>query len=225
MYPASTVARLVGITAPRVRRWLQGYEYTYSAGPKTIARRQDPVVRRTGSADSQYASFLDLVDLLFVKRFLDRGLSLQKIRRALDEAHTLLGGHHFAHRHFFTDGKEIYMEVKSKPAGADALLELLSGGQWVIAPVIKALSHQIDFDQPTGFAERWYPLETSKRVVVDPRVSFGQPSVAGKNVTTSNVYDFYLAEDRNVDRVCSWMSVDRLEVVDVVTFEERLAAA
>jgi hypothetical protein len=46
MYSPAMASRLVGLEPSRVRRWLQGYEYTY-----------------------QHASFVDLIDLLFVKKF------------------------------------------------------------------------------------------------------------------------------------------------------------
>jgi len=85
-YPAAEAGRLVGLAAGRVRRWLKGYGYNYGDS----LRHQPPVVQRNEPTGS-YASFLDLVDLLFVKRFLDHGVSLQRVRRALDEAREILG--------------------------------------------------------------------------------------------------------------------------------------
>ena len=71
MYSQAMASRLVGLGSSRVRRWLHGYEYTYA--PKTSAaknrRRQSPLVRRRGALGSKYASFVDLIDLLFVKKF------------------------------------------------------------------------------------------------------------------------------------------------------------
>ncbi|MFX0202053.1 MAG: hypothetical protein ACFFCW_38570 [Candidatus Hodarchaeota archaeon] len=224
MYSAATVGRLVGLTSGRVRRWLQGYEYTYSVGRVREMRKghKEPVIRRTEATVSIYASFLDLIDLLFVKRFLEHGLSLQKVRRALREAEELLGDYHFARRSFFTDGENIYLQVRDN---ADALLELMSGGQWAIATIIKQLAHQIDFDEPTGFAERWYPLGQGGLVVLDPKIAFGQPTLIGRGITTSNIYDFFLGEGEEVGHVCSWMNLKRQEVEAAVTFERQLAAA
>ena len=224
MYSAANVGRLVGLSAGRVHRWLRGYEYTYLAGPVGEMRtgHKEPVIRRAEVTVSSYASFLDLIDLLFVRKFLDYGVSLQRIRKAFREAEELLGGYHFAQRSFFTDGKNIYLQVKDD---ADALLELLSGGQWVIAPIIKQLAHQIDFDEPTGFARRWYPLGPKGLIVLDPRISFGQPTLVGRGVVTANVYDFFLGEREKVEPVCSWMNLNRREVQAAVTFERQLAAA
>jgi uncharacterized protein (DUF433 family) len=224
MYSVSSVSRLVGMTPGRVRRWLQGYEFSYSVREESVYRKQKPVVHRKGAADSAFASFLDLIDLLFVKGFLDHGLSLQKTRLALDEAESILGGHHFAQRDFFTDGHKIYLQVKQSNS-ADALLELLSGGQWVIAPIIKDLAKHIKFSRPSGFAERWYPLGVDKHVVVDPSICFGQPSVSGKQTATSNIYDFYLAENSDINRVCSWLELSREEANDAIDFEQYLLAA
>ena len=66
-----------------------------------------------------------------------------------------LGTSHFARRLFFTDGANVYLEVRERGA---AILELLSGGQWVIAPVIRQLATKIDFGSPEGMAHRWFPL-------------------------------------------------------------------
>ncbi len=222
MYSASTVSKLIGLSVTRVRRWLMGYEYTYPVGsdfgfPK---RHKEPVISR--KADSSCASFYDLIDLLFVKRFLEHGVSLQKVRKALKEAEELIGGHHFAQRIFFTDGRNIYFRVRND---ADALLELLSGGQWVIAPIIKQLASQIDFDQPTGVAQRWYPLGPRGLIVLDPRISFGKPTLRGRGVATANVYDLFLGENKSIDRVCSWMNLKSREVEAAVKFEGLLAAA
>jgi uncharacterized protein (DUF433 family) len=222
-YTAAEAARLVGLRPERIRRWLLGYEYRYHPTNGSIDRRirQAPIVRRGGD-DAPYATFLDLIDLLFVKKFLDHGISLQKLRRALAEADALIGAHHFAQRSFFTDGRNIYLQVKNR---ADALVELLSGGQWVIAPVIKQLAMEIQFNDGTGFAEQWYPLGPTSRVVVDPRIAFGAPIIVDRGVETANVFDLYLAERKRVDVVCEWMDLKTSEVEDAVRFEEQLLAA
>ena len=74
------------------------------------------------------------------------GVSIQKLRRALAEAAEILGTDHFARRSFFTDGKCIYLEVKER---GDAILQLLSHGQWVIPEVIKKLGRHVEFGDIT----------------------------------------------------------------------------
>lgn len=225
MYSPAMASRLVGLDPSRVRRWLQGYEYTYA--PKTGAtkgrRRQSPLVHRRGALGSQYASFLDLIDLLFVKKFVEHGISVQRLRKALEEAVDLTGDHHFAQRRFWTDGRKIFLQIKDQPA--EALLELLSGGQWVIAPIIKQVAHQIEFDAVTGVSTRWFPLGKDKSVVVDPSVAFGAPTIAGRGVQTANVFDLYEGEGRSIGRVSAWLDLPTAVVQHAVEFEQALAAA
>jgi uncharacterized protein (DUF433 family) len=217
LYPAAEAGRFVGLGAGRVRRWLEGYNYQYLAQ----LRHQRPVIRRGNRPSTTYASFLDLVDLLFVKRFLDHGVSLQRARKALDEAARILGTDHFARQSFFTDGRSIYLQVKDE---GDAILQLLSGGQWVIAEIILQLADHIEFDPSTELALRWYPMGAEHLVVLDPLVLFGRPGIAGRGVATANVYDLFVAERRSTRRVCSWMGLAQEEVEAAVEFEERLAA-
>ena len=217
MYAAAEAGRLVRLSSVRVRRWLQGYDYTYDLEK----RHKRPVIRRRGTEGTSYASFLDLVDLLFVKRFLDYGFSLQKVRKALDEAARILDTDHFARRSFFIDSKNIYLKVKKE---GDSILQLLSGGQWVIASIIRQLAHQIDFDASSGLACRWYPMEPKRHIVLDPLISFGRPIIAKKGIATSNIYDLFIAEKRKVHRVCSWMNVVQEEVEAAVNFEKMLAS-
>ena len=224
-YSPTLAARLVGLRPERVRRWLRGYEYDYARPTRAaqrVRRRQKPLVRSRSQGDSSFASFLDLIDLLFVKSFVEHGISIQKLRRALTEAEELLGDRHFARRRFWTDGRNIYVEVRER---SDALLQLLANGQWAIAPIIQEIAHSIDFQRESGFAERWYPLGRQEPVVIDPLVAFGAPAIAGKGLETANVYDLYRAERERVDSVCSWMDLDPNEVTAAVRFEQTLQAA
>lgn len=217
-YPAE-VSRLVKISTPRVHRWLIGYEYDYAS--ERI--KQPPVVKRKWDDNDHrnYASFYDLVDLLFVKHFLKYGISLQKLRKAFKEAEDIIGTPHFVHQNFFTDGKKICLKVKDT---GGAILELLSNGQWVISEIIAQLAHQVDFDSATKFACRWFPPEGDHLVVLDPWISFGRPAIFKKGVMTENIYGFYIAEGKKEQSVCNWMGLERKEVLAAVKFEEHLAS-
>src|SRR4030042_4021266 len=137
MYPPSMAGRLVGLPYYTAYRWLRGYKFSYEVqkGEKTKKTHQRPVIK---GKDSRYATFLELIDLLFVKNFLKQpNISLQKIRQALIEIEKILGDSHFARKKFFSDGKNIYMEIKDRQGEGKNIMQLLSGGQWVIAPVIE----------------------------------------------------------------------------------------
>lgn len=225
-YSLAEASRLVSLRTGRVRRWLQGYTYQYEshAAHGTLLRRQGPIVKRAGTAESPFASFLDLVDLLFVKGFLDRHISLQRLRKALSEADEILGAHHFAQKRFFTDGRAIFLEIRQE-GEAPALLELLTKGQWVIAPLILQLAEQIDFGHVSGFAERWFPTGRAGHIVLDPRIAFGAPAIRDRGIKTANIFDLYQAEKESVRAVCRWMDLTETQVKAAVDFETQLQAS
>ena len=90
--------------------------------------------------------------------------------------------------------------------------------------MINELAHQIDFDEVTDLARRWYPMGPEGLVVLDPLISFGRPAIVGKGITTGNIFDFFLAEERKERPVCRWMALSPLEVNAAVRFEEQFAA-
>ncbi len=224
IYNPAYVSQLIDLSTGRIKRWLQGYAFTYQSGSsgEKVMSYKAPVIGRDDSNLPNYASFLDLIDLLFVKQFLAKGLSLQKIRKALIEVQSLLGGYHFAQRLFFSDGKNIYLQIKND---SESLIELLSGGHWVISEFIKELAHQIEFDEPTGFATKWYPLGKNGLVVLDPKISFGRPIIVGKNISTDNIFNCYLGENENISKVCNWLNLNQEQVNAAIKFEIGLKAA
>jgi uncharacterized protein (DUF433 family)/DNA-binding transcriptional MerR regulator len=222
MYSPTMASRLVGLRPERVRRWLRGYEFPVGKGNHRLTKRQKPVVHRKKTAGQAYASFLDLVDLLFVKRFLEEGFSLQKLRAALNEAEEVFEGRRFAHRDFWTDGSRIYLRIKDHPGD---LLELLSGGQWAIRDIILRFATQIDFAKGSGLAERWYPMGKNHPVVLDPQIAFGAPTVVDRGTQTDNIYDFFVAEREDIARTRDWFDLTAKEVRSAVEFERHLVAA
>ena len=214
-YTFAEVGRLVGISKRKVRRWCRGSAYPWSS--------LEPVVIGTNRVTSKYSrthlSFLELVDLLFVKCFVDEGVSLQDMRQALNEARRILGTNHFARGTLFA-GRE---EISRRPNGQVAnILQLLSDSRWMIAPVALKLAGQIDFGGPDESASRWYPLGREQPVVIDPAVAFGSPRVDGRGTTTAVVYDFYLAEGNSFEAVQKWWEMTAEEARAAVRFEEWL---
>lgn len=222
-YSLPEVARLLHIKAARIRNWVTGYDYKYDRKDgKTVSGRQKSILRGAKSTETPYASFLDLIDLHFVKEFLEKGYSLQKVRKCLDEAGKLLGTTHFAHHKFFTDGKTIALELKDE---GKPIMELDTGGQLVIREVTRQLNDCVDFDDVTEFVSRWYPRSKSGLVVLDPLISFGRPCIAQKGVSTASVYDLYVGEDEKTDPVCDWFNLSRNQVMAAVNFEKGLMKA
>ncbi|TET32921.1 MAG: hypothetical protein E3J72_18505 [Planctomycetota bacterium] len=228
IYTASMAGRLVGLSADRTRRWLKGYEKVYKSGPTGKKKKlsKSPVIKRGRTNELYYASFLDLIEMLFIKEFINFGFSLQKLRNAIKEAMQRYGGHHpFAQRRFFTDGRKIYTENKNN-SSVPALLELLSGGQNVFKTVIKPyLAAQVVFERPSIYPKRWFPTWPDKTIIIDPAISFGQPFLGDKGIITANIYDLFLGEGEKINKVTSWLNISKNEAKAAIQFERRIAKA
>ena len=200
VYEAADVGRWTGLKPSHVRRWLR--------------------MGAAGQARTR-ASFLDLIDLLFVTPFLARGLKLRQLRAALDEAGHLLGTDHYASRDFFTDGHGVFLRTRTY---GDAVLRLLSDGRWIAADDIVDISGTIEFDAGSGVAERWYPSGVDGLIVIDPLVAGGRPAIDGRAVPTAEAHAAFRATGRSLADAGARLDLDTAEVEAAVLFEERSAS-
>ncbi len=212
-YSVAFTSRIVGITRWRVARYLRGYfEYQYNT-------RQPPVVEQSRKG-CICASFLDLVDLLYVKEFIRRGMSLQRVRLALEEAKKYLGTPHFARSTFYTSKNEIVLKLPKD----GVLIALLTGGQITIPEITEILSDKLDFENVTefGFVNKFYPRTKEGMIVIDPQISFGRPTLIGHGTATANIYDFYLGENQGIQSASDWFNIPIPQIKTAVQFEHSL---
>ena len=167
-------------------------------------------------------SFHDLLEVRFVKHFRRLGISLQTIRIAAQNAREILGSPYpFTCRGFQTDGQSIFAEAIAV-SGDPELLDL-KRRQYVIRKVVQqSLFAGLEFENDR--ATRWYPMERSKAVFLDPEIAFGKPVVADAKIRTDILRDAWLAEGKNARRVASLYEVSTRAVDAAVRFEARLAA-
>jgi len=221
-YSVAEASRLVNMKSWTVRRYLQGYQYDYSHWGPVQRRAQPPVVKDGSETRETYASFLDLVDLVIVKEFLKRGFKLPTLRKALDEARDYLGTPHLGRNVFFTSGDQIALQLpKDGP-----MIALLTKGQVAMPEIIVPLSDKLEFEDVTdyGFASRWYPKGMDGLIVIDPEISFGRPTLIGRGVATSNIYDLFLGENEEIEPVANWFNIPTPHIQLAVQFEQGLWA-
>jgi uncharacterized protein (DUF433 family) len=218
IYSVTEAASLTKVSASRIRRWLRGYRYTTSR-----EERVSPAVWRPQLgeiAGCLALGFRDLLEVRFVSAFLDRGVTWKTLRRAGQTATTLFGtSHPFSTQRFKTDGRGVFADICDE-SGEKTLLELAKQQRYfeqVISPYLKG----VDFaaDEPV----RWWPLGRSRRVVLDPQRSFGQPIVAERGVPTSILASAWRTA-ASLHDVVHWFAVDERSVRDAIEFEEKLAA-
>ena len=219
IYSVPEAARLTGVSAQRIRRWLQGYEFRSAGETRRSPAVWTPDLPTIGGVLA--LSFRDLMEVRFVNAFLERGVSWKTLRAAeAAAAEAVQSTHPFSTKKFKTYGRTVLYEFATS-SGEKRLLELVEDQYNIPAVVGPYLYSGVIFSQ--GRAAKWFPLPGSQRVVLDPERSFGQPIVVPESVPTNVLARAFRAEG-SIERVARWFVVDPQSVQDAVEYETKLAA-
>jgi uncharacterized protein (DUF433 family)/DNA-binding transcriptional MerR regulator len=217
-YTTSEAARLLKIQVRNVNRWLRGYSYNNNGITQNMSPLWRPQFVEEGHIE---LSFKDLIELKFVKAFLDAGVKLHAIRLCHEKAQRIIQEDHpFLTRKFKTDGKTIYMNSLSE-AEENSLLDL-KNNHYNLEGIIQQTFKSLDVDNDVVVS--WRPFKGKKTIVVDPQRSFGQPIVHNYGVPTTILAQAAEAEG-SLERVAKIFDVTLSAVKDAVKFEEYLLAA
>ena len=170
-YRVSDAGRYAGVSARSVSYWHFGGSRTGAALPGR-PRRQD-------------LSYLELVEVAFVATFRSLGVTLQRIRKAREYASQVLKSEYpFAEYSWLTEGHQVLLDLRTVEGDAalGRLVAADSEGQVAWKDVVSDRFHQFDYDN--GIALIWHLAGRISPVVIDPRVSFGAPSVSGVSTWT-----------------------------------------
>ena len=209
VYTPSEAARLLGLSSAKLRRWSSDDEL------KALWANEFSQFFETSEL-----SFLDIQQARVISAFRHAGVSLQSIRRALRSASEILGTPTpFAHSDIQTDGRSLFL--KTTDAGSEKVLVDLLKSQYTFERIIRPTFKDIDFDNKV--ASRWWPLSRSRRVVIDPRRSFGRPVDVETGVETEVLVSAVEAEG-GVKEAAAAFDVPVAAVKAAIEFETKLAA-
>jgi len=222
IYSIPEAARLSGVPARSIRRWVSGYTYRQN-GEVT---RQPPVVSSrlaSGTDDARAVSFHDLLEIRFVHAFRELGVSWKVIRLAAEKARDLLETDHpFTTRAFFSDGRRIFADLQKQGIREKRLVDLVSDQFCFRTVMLPGFRAQIDLSERG--AERWWPMGRNRKVVLDPARQFGQPIVSDQAVPTAVLAK--AAAAMGSERLAAkWYDVPQSAVHQAIEFERRLEAA
>lgn len=215
IYSVKEAHRLTGVPVRRIRRWVLGYDW----GPRGARRRSLPIVANelTGELGIPALDFADLLEVRFVHAFREYGVSWKAIRIASKRAAELLGlKYPFSSRQFSTDGRTILARFVDETGDA-TLLDLVRDQYEFQRIISEYLFGQIEFDERDAPA-RWWPVDGSKRIVIDPRRSFGSPIVTPEGVPTRVLARAVQAEE-SIDLVAALYNVDSKSVQEAHEYE------
>ena len=215
LYNMPDASRILRLKQDAVRRWAFGYDRRGRYYPG-VTPHQVP------DLNGHHAiTFLELVQLLSVKEFLEAGASWKLIREAYESASKALDATFpFARDNWFADPAGIYHQGEDE---SGVLTEMSSKGlQTAMKNALAAYLHEMDFD-PAGHTNRWYPLGKSQPVVLDPGVAFGSPVVKGTGIRTDTLLSLRSAGE-DVDSLAWWYGIEPYEVEAALDFEKAIGA-
>lgn len=175
--------------------------------------RKEPVLQ-SDAARLGVVTFHDLVEMMFIKRFIEQGVHLSQIVAVAQcLALELNTPYPFACQRLETDGTQLLNEF-GQHFRNPANLQIVFG-------FVSQFFSNIDFDADTCLAERWWPMGREKKIVVDRNRSFGAPITEDRSIRTDILYATFKAEEEDVELVAEWYDVPREAVLAAVEFEEQ----
>ena len=213
IYSPADCSKFTQVPRRSIKRWIQGYEFEDRSGQKTSAplwKHELPEI------SGQVAlSFLDLIEVRFVHSLRRVGVSWKTIRTASQKARERFDCEHpFATQRIKTDGRTIFVDA-AKETGSHVLLDLAKD-QLAFGRIMRP--YLVDLDFELDAAARWWPLGKNKRIVLDPKRSFGAPITNAEGVKTSILFGAHNA-GKTVAQVAQWYEVSTLAVRDAIQFE------
>jgi DNA-binding transcriptional MerR regulator len=139
-YRGPAVCRVVGITYRQLDYWA------------TTGLVEPSVRDAVGSGSQRLYSFEDIVTLKVVKRLLDAGVSLQRIRKAIEYVRDR--GLSLRHLTLASDGETVYAADDARD-----VIDLLQSGQGVFAIAVDPLYAEMENEVTSLPAEPAMPLE------------------------------------------------------------------
>lgn len=191
-YTVAEAARYLGVSESTLRSSFAGMSYSH----RGEARRFHAVIR-PAAAKPLSLSFSNLVEayvLTAIRRTHHVGLptirkGLQFLKEKFDSKRPLL------EEQFATHGAELFIERLEK------IINLSKHGQVEMAELIRVYLARVERD-PRGLPIKLYPFIRSqpaadqpRSVVIDARISFGRPVIAGTGIPTAVLAEQFKAND------------------------------
>jgi uncharacterized protein (DUF433 family) len=141
--------------------------------------------------------FVGLAEGYVLAAFRSAGVSLKRIRPALDELKRDIGiPYALASGHLYTDGLEVLFDYAAR-AGNDVLRTLteLRSGQTVIRPIVQDALKKIQWDEDRWPRQLRLPAFTVAEVVVDVSRAYGRPLLPHGGARVDDLVGRWLGKD------------------------------
>lgn len=218
LYTYTDASRHLNLPISTVRSWVKGRTYTSGAGKKVFA----PVLSTVSKGKSfKGISFLDLTELFVLKALRrDHNVRLEDIRRALHYAEDTLGIQRLLLMDVITYDRDVFVKQYGD------LVNLSRGGQVALEAILRRYLERVDRDDRST-PITLYPIVEGfgdeKPVAINPRVSFGKPTIAGTGTNTAVVARRYEAGE-TVHEIANDYELDPHLIEGAISYEYERAA-
>ncbi|MCA0438338.1 MAG: DUF433 domain-containing protein [Austwickia sp.] len=217
VYGMAQIDRVLGLQSGTAKRWIDGYQRQ--------GRHYEPVVRHE-STGNDVATWGEFVETRLLSEYRDAGVPLIRLRPAVEMLRRELGTPYpLASARIWLDvsGRELVRRVQDVVSLDKPLqLVIVRTGQQVLdwSPQARDFSESSDWVN-SGFGEqicRLRPRASIEEVVIDPLVSFGEPTVQGRGVRTEIIGELFRAGEP-VDAIADMYEMTRLQVDAALRYE------
>jgi uncharacterized protein (DUF433 family)/DNA-binding transcriptional MerR regulator len=210
-YTAAEAARYARTSQATARRWLLGYDYRTLSG----RRHSGPVTSH--QVGERYLTFYDLVEVAAIAAAKNAGVTLPRIRSAIDYAQERFNADRpLLLERFLTDGRDLFLRElhDAEPMHVNAS----QAGQLAFPYIAEVLRHlTYESERPI----QWWPVGQERSILVDPRVGFGQPLIYPSGIRTETVVDRWLS-DEPIEAIAEEFGLTTELVEDALRFENKL---
>lgn len=224
-YTMRDAAHHVNVKLPTLKSWVHGRNYVLKNGQKQHWERIIEL-----SDNSSMLSFVNLVEvhvLAAIRRYYK--VDIQKVRIAIEVLQQQFNSHNpLATEEFATDGVDLFVEKSG-------LIQNLSSAQLPIQDIIRAYLTRIDRDQfgkplklrpflRTPVFTEYVDVNVPSPIIIDPFVSFGQPTLSGTGVRTSAIAERWGAGD-TIHQLSKDYHLDGQRIEEAIRFETTYLSA
>ncbi|MEM7663876.1 MAG: hypothetical protein AAF292_16655 [Pseudomonadota bacterium] len=163
------------------------------------------------------------MELRAISYFRNRGASAQALRVAAANARDAFGEYPFSRRDivFHKSGRAIIAAAAEEEK--DEILLNLVNHQYEFDHVRDFFDYGVAWDAKEQFPKFWHPDERRfPNVTVDPRVSFGRPSVESYGIETDTLHSAWLGAEGDYHAVANWFEVPNEIVEEAIKFQREL---
>lgn len=161
-YGVGEAARYARTSASNVNRWFK-----------------DPQLRLPVKARGGELSYLQLIEVAFMAACRKAGVKMSAVKETRAYVQNKLGIENpFATLRFKTDGQSLIFDLAQiMPEEVGKLVHTNLGGQLEWNEIVSSLLQEFDYEG--SLAVRWRVAGAGSPIIIDPRISFGAPSVRG----------------------------------------------